>query len=135
MRKRIGVLLGLALLWGTPQVFADVSAQSAIGDPGQGFTTYNCTRADCVNVADWGKGTFIKGFKLIAGASNSACAIYDATALSSVSTGSTQTNLVDELYEATANESNLHMFPNPIQLQTGLTIEHVGAGTVCIVYK
>ena len=135
MRKQLGVMLGISLLWAMPQAFADVSAQSQISDAGQGFTTVACSGASCPNVSGFGKGTFIKGFKLLSGAANSGCAIYDAIALQSRTTTNPTPNLVDELLEATAGESNLHMFPYPIQLQTGLTIEVLGAGTTCIVYK
>lgn len=79
-----------------------------------------------------GGPVYIKGFKLIAEAAGQ-CALYDATEVPHVSTQAT-TGLVDDLAEATAGDTNAHIWPSPIRFETAVSVAVTGANNTCIVY-
>ena len=134
--KTMMVVSALAMFLGTP-AWADVSSQGGdIGSIGL-LQTAVCgppvaggVAVQCVNLL--GAGTNIKGFKLIAGAANSRCALYDAT--TTPSAANHRVGLIDEIYESSADETNLHIWPSPITLTNGLSVNVIGTGSIVIIY-
>lgn len=73
-------------------------------------------------------GSQILGFKLYANDAGDSCGLYD---VATISGGPAVTTLIDEWYEATDEETNVHMWPRPYQLTTDLSVLTNG---VCIIY-
>lgn len=119
------------------QAFADVSAQSEMGPADTGFSTTVCdtrggvaTAYNCNSLL--GAGTHVRGFKLINRSANSECALYDLASVAALKDESSTPR--DELSEATAAESNLHMYPLPMKFTTAVSVAMTGADTTCIIY-
>ena len=77
-------------------------------------------------------GTFtannlILGFKLYANDAGDSCGLYDVATVGA----SAASNLIDEWYEATDEETNVHIWPRPYKLTTDLSVVTNG---VCIIY-
>lgn len=133
VRVAVGVALAGGMLWRwmTPRMaHADISAQSEIG-PSELQTTVCINTGSvggCNNVASG--GTRVKGFKMIAFSANSRCALFNAT----TTPASNTTKPVDEINEPTAEDTNVHLWPSPINFDVGVSIGIVGADTVCLIY-
>lgn len=140
MKTLLALLSAGVLVIGGAEAWADVSAQGGdVGSAAQKLNTYVCKQANyCENVSQFTVGTHIKGFKLVSGGSaNSFCALFDSTTVPTTAATATR-NLIDEIYESSANETNLHLWTSPIEIRNGLSIS-VGnsAGTTsdeCVVY-
>ena len=125
------VALALGVLGARPAM-ADWAAQGGtIGTGTIPLQTITCTAVqssagDCSNLL--GPNRYVLGFKLISGSGSSTMGLYDAAAISGT------TGLFDEIYEATAGETDVHIWPRPYKLTTALSISVQGSGATGIVY-
>jgi len=126
------VAVGL-LLVAAGTVRADVSAGGPVGSGLAQLSSYVCQTSGGCNAA-LPAGTLVKGMKLLSGAALGHCALYDAATVPLTVNAGLSAPPVEELYEATAGDTNLHMFPGAIRFATGVSIAMTGATTVCIVY-
>ena len=132
MKRFVKMMTALALFALAAQpAWADVSSQGGGYGPPNELNTAVCTTvggAGCPSLLP--AGTQVMGMKLISGSANSACALDNTAAISTAS----NTTVKDELYEATANETDLHLWQGPIRFNLGVTVWMVGTSTVCFVY-
>lgn len=127
MRRALAIGIALALS-GSSSAWADVSSQGGpIGSPTNPIKTVTVT-SDTSSAGTFEANKTILGFKLMATAANAICSLYDSAALSSAST----TTMIDELREATANETDVHLWPTPFRLTTDLSVGVTNG--ICIVY-
>ena len=120
----------LALLLGAGPAFADISAQGGpIGSSESGSDTKTVTVTSSTSSAGtFATGGQILGLKIIATSANGVCGLFDAATIGAASAS----NMIDELREATANETSVQLWPNPFVLVTDLSIGVSNA--TCIVY-
>ena len=124
------VLAALLVLCGAGTAWADISAQGGpIGSAGSGNNIKTIVVTSSTDSAGTlTTGSVILGVKILATAANGVCALYDSATISGTGTSS----MIDELREATANETGLQMWPNPYVLVTDLSIGVSNA--ICIAY-
>ena len=126
--KALRYILGLAIalsMASTPLAWADVSVQGGQIGPSTAPLKRIVVIADTNSAGTLGPGSSIVGFKLISGSAGGFCELYDAATV----TGTP----IDDLQEATADETNLHIWPSPYVLATDLSI-NVAPDSTCIVY-
>lgn len=126
MRRVFLVVIGLALLI-TGRVWADLSVQGGVVRDDQPIKTLTVT-ANTNSAGDFavtsGTKSYLIGFKLLATSADAYCSLYDAATVTGTQ--------IEELSESTADESQVHIWPNPYALGTDLSIG-VSNG-ICIVY-
>lgn len=135
-RGIVALFIGGACVCALSTAWADVGVQG--GPIGTGtdpinFLTCTTVQSDqglCNSLGGLGSGRLIKGFKLIAGASNSRCGLYDAAAIPKTGFA----GMFDELYEPTADDVNVQIWTSPYKLTTTISVVTLGAGSVCIIY-
>lgn len=122
MTRRI-VLSVLAVTLGASLAWAEFSTQGGRIVDGQPIKTVTVT-SNTNSAGSFGAQSEIVGFKLNATSDNAHCALFDAATVTGTA--------IEELTEASADESSVHIWPNPYRLTTDLSIA-VANGN-CIVY-
>lgn len=127
--KTMGMALAIGLMV-SPLAWADVGVQGGgIGSPDEIDTTICTTIGGGGCAALLPANTKVLGLKLISGSANSSCAVYNAATV----TGAAST-IQDELYESSANETNVHIWPGPMTFDKGVSVLIQGASSACFVY-
>lgn len=128
LRLAIGVLalafIGASVAYaGGPRV-----GELVQGATGNFETTIQTAVSGGAVVSGFGNGNILYGFSVVPTAANGWCALYDASATSSIA--NTQGVFIDEGGSASQTAVYQSLWPAPYRLQTGLVVECVNAKAI-----
>lgn len=124
--RRLAYFITLCAL--ASPAWADVSASGGIigsGEEGKRIKTVTVT-TNTDSAGDFGSRREVLGFKLNPTAAFAHCALFDAATVTGTA--------IDEITEASADETSFQLWPTPYVLTTDLSIS-VGNGSCTVYYR